>query len=76
MSSDLTNDFNAFSRFVRRELAAGEDISLEECLRRWRRSQDDGLDAAEDARSPFETAKRLGLIGCIEHGPVDLATNP
>ena len=76
MSSNLSNDFNAFSRFVAQELAAGEEISLEECLERWRATQPNGSKASGDIHTPFQKASRLGLVGCIDDAPDDLASNP
>jgi hypothetical protein len=76
MSSSLSNDFSDFRRFVEQELAAGEKHSLEQCLQQWRASQLNLSVSGDPTPTPFERASRLGLIGCIDNGPHDLATNP
>lgn len=52
----------------------GAELTLEECLRRWRRHRASAEPVANE-ETPFNKAQRLGLIGCIRGTPPDLSTN-
>lgn len=75
MSTKLRNEFTEFQRFVGDEIPNDSDISLEECVRLWRKAHVTGANGIS-RETPFERAKRLGLVGAIQEGPSDLATNP